>query len=488
MAFPDITPLPIYPAETQVFYHGVNRAKNAEHIDFTEAWQLHNCEFDENDNSPRTVDGVRIVYDAGIPVERLFYDHVNDVRFFSSSTNIYSSDLLSKTLLGALTGTDKPVFDMFGTACLVSSGGQLQRITGGNTLQTLSNSPLCHFVEVRKGRVVVFNKSSDVRNYSAIGDENGWTNNPSDASTAQYADVGYKDPGNIIATANIANMSLVFKQYGRVYQILNEPTESDFSVLPFSETASCISINSALSVDNKAFYHGHSGFMNFVPTTAYGNITPQEAGYNLNSVLIPNTDSSAQIWHVQPKKQIWIRSQNDTMVYIYHYSPRYPYDEATGSRGAWTTRSFKYPLNDVSVVGTQIYIAYGNKIGVLDSSIDTDDGDQIQTSIIGKNQLPIKRHLMVRSKSLVTQNRISGYGTLTLGKKPPKQISFGSGDTEIYFDERYIDDADEDIFSEDITPYYKPGGGGGNDNLQYSLLIQKGAVSIRRMDYTYSEV
>jgi hypothetical protein len=377
---------------------------------------------------------------------------------------------------------------MYGDVCLVASGGQLQKISSGSAMQIVAGSPLCNYVTSRVGRVIAWHSQSDIRNYSAIGDYANWTNNPSDPSSSQYVNIGYKDPGNIIAECTIANMVLVFKDKGRVYQILGEPQDSGFSALPFSETGNCMSQFSAVPVDNKAFYLGRSGFMNFVPTQAYGNVTPQEAGLNINAMLAKITDSSCRIFHIQPKKQIWLKTQNDNMVYIYHYTPRYPYDEATGSRGAWTTREFKYPLNDVMLIGNDIYIAYGNKIGVLDSTIDRDDDIQIQTLIMGKDQLPQKRHLMVRSKSLNTQNRISGYGTLTLGKKPPVSINFGSGDQFIGDAEQFIGNDDSFKDKDSIKKYYKPGGGGGNDSLQYTLLVQKGAVSVRNMDYTYSEV
>lgn len=488
MPFPPVQPLEIYPSSTMGWPLGISWRQNRENIDIKEASQLDNCEYDQADSSIRTCDGVTIKYDAGIPVETLFYDHVNDTRYFSSGNSLYKTDLTTKTLLGSLTGTFSPIFHMYGNVCLVASGGQLQRITGGSTLQTLSNSPLCHFITSRLGRVVVWHRQSDVRNYSAIGDENGWTNIPSDPSSSQFADVGYKDPGNIISECIIANMVLVFKEFGRVYQITGEPQDSNFSVLPFSETSSCMNPKCALPVDNKAFYLGKSGFMNYIPTQAYGNITPQEAGININAQLAKNTDSTACIFHIQPKKQIMIRSQNENRVYLYHYLQRYPYDEETGARGAFTTRSFKYVLNDISVVGSDVYIAYGNKIGILNQFTDLDDDMQIQTSIQGKNQLPVKRHLLIRSKSFFAKNLIAGNGSLKLGKKPAVQLTFSAGSPKVFGNTDKVFNNTNKVFASTTTRYYKIGGGGGNNSLQVQIIVQKGAIAIRQMDYSYSEV
>ena len=58
-------------------------------------------------------------------------------------------------------------------------------------------------------------------------------------------------------------------------------------------------------------------------------------------------------------------------LFIYHYLPRY-----NDGRGVFTSRKFTYSINSVVSVDKDVYVAYGNKIGILDESIDTDDGVQ----------------------------------------------------------------------------------------------------------------
>lgn len=463
---------------------GLDWSQNPESIPDGALVQAEQCEYDYADGALRTVTGVtiKLVHTAGVSIDTLFFDNKNIVWYFSSGTALYKTDMVTITSLGTLTGASKPVYCLYGDVCLIASGSLLQAITNGTTLTTITvGPPVSHFVASRMGRVVAFSTGSDVINYSSIGDYTSWTNVSADPSSGQWVQVGYKDPGNIIAVDFLSKVIMVYKAGGRAYKIVGEPPNSNFAVEAVSQTASCLSTRGVVSVDDRAYYIGQAGFMSFTPVQDYGNIAPTETGLNINAWVAKNVDSNCQLWHVQPKKQIWLKTQNDNRVYLYHYIPRYP-----DGRGAFTVRSFKYSLNDVCCVGANVYIAYGNKIGILSTATDLDDDMQIQTVIKGNNHLPGKRSILIMQKNFVAENFIPGNGTLQIGKKI-KNLVFGSSSPKVYGNTTKVYGNKMKVYADNYTRYYKVGGG-SNKSVQVTVLIQKGAIAVRKLDYDFLEV
>lgn len=461
---------------------GLDWSQNPESIPDGALVQAEQCEYDYADGSLRTVAGVSIVLNAGMSVDTLFYDSKNGVFYFSSGTKLYrSADLTSYTLLGSIVGLSKPVYCLFGSVCLLASGAQLQAVVNGSTLQTVSGSPaVCNHVSVMFGRVRVAT-DTDQFAYSAIGDYTSWTNNPSDKSSAQYVNVGYKDPGKIIAVDYLPRVTMVYKEGGRAYKIVGEPQDASFAVETVSQTASVLSKFGTVNVDNRSYILGRGGLMSFAPTQDYGNVAPFESGLNINAWIAQNVDANSQIWHVQSKKQLWIKTQNDKRVYLYHYQPRYP-----DGRGAFTTRTFSNQLNDVCCVGNVVYVAYGNKIGKLDSTLDTDDGVQIQTVIKGANRISTKRSRLIMTKRMVVRNIISGYGTVQFGKRT-ENLTFSASSPKLYGNKAKLYGNKTKLTSSAYTKYFKVGGW-LNKTAQVIIIVQKGAIAIRQLDYEYLDV
>ncbi|WP_094603463.1 hypothetical protein SPSIL_015210 [Sporomusa silvacetica DSM 10669] len=462
---------------------GLDWSKNPESIPDGALVQAENTEYDHADGALRTVAGVTIKLDVGMTIDTLFYDHRHSVFYFSSGTSLYRTDLATYTALGALEGASRPVYCRYGEVCLVASGGLLQSIVGGTVLSTLIGSPpVSHYVTSRAGRVIAFSTASDIVNYSAIGDHTSWTNVSSDTSSAQFVNVGYKDPGNIIAIDFLSKVMVVYKQYGRAYKIISAPEDTtNFAVEPVSETASCLSMFATVNIDGYSLYLGQAGLMAFIPTQDYGDVAPREVGLNINAWIAKNIDSNCQLWHVQSKKQIWVKTQNDKRVYLYHYIPRYD-----DGRGAFTVRSFTHDISDVCEVGSDVYVAYGGKISILNMLVDTDDGVQLQTVIKGANRLAKKHAILIMSKLLITRNIIAGYGTLTIGKKS-RTVTFSASGQKIYFNTAKLYSSALRLYSSAYTRYYKVSGG-SNKSVQITLIVPKGAVAIRQLDYDYLEV
>ena len=90
------------------------------------------------------------------------------------------------------------------------------------------------------------------------------------------------------------------------------------------------------------------------------------------------------------------------------------------------------------------------------------------------------------NRNFVSYNIIDGYGTIKCGKKP-KNIVFSSKSPDIYGNMTEIYGNTAPIYASAYTRSYKVGGG-SNKSVQLSILVQKGAISVRQFDYQYLEV
>lgn len=463
---------------------GINLSKPPESLDDVELVQAENAEYSTSDGSLRTMAGIVAVYSSQQGITSLFHDNVLHKFFFSSNGYLYfCKDDFSDTpaSIGALAGSKKPVYAMFGEAVLIASGGKLQAYEEG-TISTVADSPeKCDFVTVRAGRVLVYATDSDELCYSRIGDYTDWTADSTDVSSAQFVNIGYKEQGNIVALDFLSSCIMVYKDGGKAYKIVGEPQDSNFSALPVSQTAYCQNPYAVTNIDTKSYFLGSAGFMSFLPTNTYGDVEPFEEGLNVNPQLIANMSSAAQMWHIPCRKQIWIKARDDSRVFVYHYLPRY-----NDGRGAFTIRNTAYVLHDVCTVGDKVYVAYGSKIGLLDDSIDKDDGKQIRTVIKGGNRLAGKHFILVMNRLLVLHNIVPGYGSIKVGKRA-KQLTFGKDSPYAHDAVGEAYSATEQVFTEDYARSYRVGGG-ANKAVQVEFIVEEGAVSLRKFHYEYLEV
>lgn len=467
-------------ASTNGYRLGLDWSNPPEGIDIQALTQAMNCEFDRTDNALRTVAGVRSVYDAGMEVETLYYDVYRKKWYFTSGTSLYETDLQTHKKLGELTGTHVPVYHAYNGDVLIASGGKLQAVTGTGTLEVIDESPVCEIVSSHAGRVLIASIYAHRLTWSAIGDYRGWTQNKNDSSSSQYVEVGYKDKGTIVAIDFLTRAIIVYKEYGKVYQVVGTPDEGNLSVYPLSSTGFCS--GSAISIDDRSYYLGEQGLMSFMPTNTYAEIQPFETGLNINSYMLKYVADNCKMWHCPSRKQLWIRAHDGGGIFIYHYLPRYQ-----DGRGVFTSRMFVHDIHDVIDVKKEIYIAYGEKIGVLDENTDLDDGRQIETSIVSGNRLATRLFILILNYNFVTHNLIDGYGSVQISDKMPKSITFASKAERTYFADERTYTADDKLNVNEYTKVYKIGGG-ANRNVQFRIHVQKGAISLRQLDYTFEEV
>lgn len=466
---------------TNGFRLGLDWSKPAESIDLQSLTQAINCEYSSTDGALQTVPGVEVIYTHEKDIESLYYDNYRKQFYFSCGRDLYkTADWVTVTPLGTLTGNSTPKYHAFDHDILIASGGKLQAVSGAGVLSTVDESPTCEFVSSHSGSVVVASIYGHRITWSAVGDYRSWTPDSNNSASAQYVEVGYKDPGYIVAIDFLSKVIIVYKEYGRAYQVTGNPHEKTLAVYPLSETALCC--GSSISIDDRSYYLGNAGLMSFVPTNTYANIQPSEIGLNINAQLTTITTEKARMWHIPGKKQLWIKPGKNQDVFIYHYLPRYE-----DGRGVFTSRRFVHDLHDVLTVGKEIYIAYGNKIGKLDSEIDTDNGKQITTSIVSGNRLAQRLFLLLFSYNFVSSNRIEGYGSITISDKLAKPVVFKAAATKLYYANEKLINATGKLNSNEYTKVNKIGGG-ANRHLQIKIFVAKGAIALRQFDYTYEEV
>lgn len=449
-------PLPSFPL-------GLDWSQNPESIPDGALVQAENCEYNHATGALRTCPGVTIKLDHGAIVQTLYYDETNSIYLFNSGQDLYKTDFTTKTLIGTLTGTSKPVYCQFNGKTLIASGGHLQQ-WDGTILTTISASPNCIFVMEREARAAVFGNTNRW-DLSGIRDATNWTENTD--MDAIFIEVGDNSP--IIAVDDTSG-DLIFYKTNGTHRL--KGIYPDWDLVAGPKTAHCMNYRSAKSVGNASFFVGYGGFMKLSATDTYSDIDPTEEGLNINAWVAQNIDNNAEIWHVQNKKQLWIKTQNDKGVYLYHYIPRYP-----DGRGAFTHRTFVNQLSDVCTVGDKVYIAYGNKIGMLDATTDKDDGQQITMAIRSKRYMAERIVLVVKYLKMELQNIIAGTGSIQLLDEP-LSLTFNSTDGEIFIDEDDIYSDDTDIALDEYTPIEEYGLG-SKEYMQIQIYTQSGAFELR---------
>ncbi len=439
--------------------------------------QMDNWEYGVLLNQPQVCPGVEVKYDMITDAETLFYDAVHDIWYCSTGTSLYWTNLVTKTLLGTLTGAYKPIYALYDDIVLVASGGQIQKIASGTTLSTVTGSPNSHFIEHNSGRVASIDITSHQKVYSAIGDYTSWVNNPSDISSAQFVDVGYKDAGKIACTIKLATDSIVIKTNGSVYRIVNENNFDNIGCYPASQRTGAFNQYSGLALMNKAFFIGYEGFNSFSTVTDYGGVKVDDPspGDNINGWYVNNVDINTRLWHVSARKQIWCKTNNQNEVLIYHYGIN-----------AWSKRQFKYPIYDVVVKGFDVYIAYGTKIAKIDDNLDTDDGTHFLAIIASKRYLPKHKKYLMKYINLVTYNFLAGNYILSVGNKV-LPVTFGSTDDDADTD---MDDADTDSDPADSNSYTtkKKRTRKRATAIQVIITVETGRLALRDMSIDVAEI
>lgn len=400
------------------FSGGMNTAQPPEQIADNEAELIMNYEYDYNRLRTRGGTSTPLV-SVGDSIKSFYYDAATEAYLlFSAGTdkakgNIYLAYIGEPaTLVGQLTGNERPVCCKFDGCIYIASGDKLQYFDY-EQLFTVESSKLCDNVFERLGRLVTSHRGDDNLYYSATGDaksKDAWTDNSNDDSSSKWLEVGYKDDGDIITCKPMANDLLVFKTNGRIYSVSGEYPAWNVSQVGEKSYAEDIQKSIEIVGDSVAFIT-RNGIRSVDTVQTYGNFTMNEIGYKFNKSLTANI-SNPMCWNAVSKRQLIIRpsSSNKKLLFIYQYNMMAGYE-----------LEFPFDIDDMAETSNGIIILSGNALYRWSFEYSTDNGQPIKTKLVTR-RLTTAVAFYTRKYDIQIEGDVSGVVNLTAGKQSWKHL------------------------------------------------------------------
>lgn len=400
------------------FSGGMNTAQPPEQIADNEAEMIMNYEYDYNRLRTRGGTSAPLV-SVDDSIKSFYYDAVTEAYLlFGAGTdkvkgNIYLAYIGGPaTLVGQLTGIERPVCCKFDGCIYIASGDKLQYFDY-EQLFTVESSKLCDNVFERFGRLVTTHRGDDNLYYSATGDaksKDAWTDNSNDDSSSKWLEVGYKDDGDIITCKPMANDLLVFKTNGRIYSVSGEYPAWNVSQVGEKSYAEDIQKSIEIVGDSVAFIT-RNGIRSVDTVQTYGNFTMNEIGYKFNKSLTANI-SNPMCWNAVGKRQLIIRpsSSNKKLLFIYQYNMQAGYE-----------LEFPFDIDDMAETSNGIIILSGNALYRWSFEYSTDNGQPIKTKLVTR-RLTTAVAFYTRKYDIQIEGDVSGVVNLTAGKQSWKHL------------------------------------------------------------------
>lgn len=400
------------------FSGGMNTAQPPEQIADNEAELIMNYEYDYNRLRTRGGTSAPLV-SVDDSIKSFYYDVATEAYLlFSAGTdkakgNIYLAYIGEPaTLVGQLTGNERPVCCKFDGCIYIASGDKLQYFDY-EQLFTVESSKLCDNVFERFGRLVTTHRGDDNLHYSATGDaksKDAWTDNSNDDSSSKWLEVGYKDDGDIITCKPMANDLLVFKTNGRIYSVSGEYPAWNVSQVGEKSYAEDIQKSIEIVGDSVAFIT-RNGIRSVDTVQTYGNFTMNEIGYKFNKSLTANI-SNPMCWNAVSKRQLIIRpsSSNKKLLFIYQYNMMAGYE-----------LEFPFDIDDMAETSNGIIILSGNTLYRWSFDYSTDNGQPIKTKLVTR-RLTTAVAFYTRKYDIQIEGDVNGVVNLTAGKQSWKHL------------------------------------------------------------------
>lgn len=334
----------------------------------------------------RTRDGYsKSLVDTGEPIDKIWYDLSTEGFLLAGkppkdedgTANVYYAYVGEKpTLLGKLTGRERPACCRFADKIILASGGKLQYYDYKNPLVTVESSFLSDNLWVQDMRLGTSKRGDDNFRYSSTGDctsEEAWKEDTNMISQAQWYQIGACDGGDIITVLTLAGDLIVFKTNDRGYRISGTvPELSSDSVL--SDTHAEDDREAFTLMGSTIVFVTDLGVRSLQTTTTYGNFDTAEVAYKINRLLQENCNKP-KVWNMLTRRQLWIRpSEADKKTfYIYQYDT-----------GAAYKYVFHDDINDVAETSNGIMLATDDGLRRMNSEYTKDGDAPINSKIISK--------------------------------------------------------------------------------------------------------
>lgn len=422
--------------EVTDFSGGLNTSTTEEQIQDNQLAECVNFELQAITGLLKTVDGTQPVY--RIPTESTYklksaaYDLLNKhIVLFADNGTIFSvplSDLQDVRQIGRLTNNGNCVAATWEDGLLVASGGRLQYIAGFQ-LKTIATSPeKCNGSFTRSGRVVVFDDAKVT--FSAIGDEDGWTDDTNDDSTSKWIEPGYKQGGKIIGLVNMSSDMLIIKDNGLLLRLVGE--YPDWQVKEVARNIDCRSPYGFCSVLNTTYILGQQSIYAINTTQEYGDL---KAGNVANQVAkdLLDLNTLTKMRYIPSLNQIWMIDGTENVLML---------DVRVGS---FFKRKFNARVVDVVGIDNLVYVIKENGFDIISDASYTDEGKNLIYSLKAKTQISqydyfVKRVVWACSGYSETMHNVTMLLNGTIKTPCPVQ-NIINGITPIYgnFDKVYTD-------------------------------------------------
>lgn len=356
-------------AEYMDFSGGLNTSNASEMISPNELSRAINVEIDKSTGLLRTTAGTRDVFTKeGVNFSDVWYDRLGDSFVIcGKDKKIYCYKDSECKEIGTLTGGKTPNFALWEDGVLIASGGKLQYFKQGK-VETMSNSPAeCNGVFVKDGRVWTYCK--DRIDVSGVGDENAWTSDVDDISSAQWLEVGYKNGGEIMGIVALSSDALVIKDNGYVFRVQGSfPNVTPSEV---SREVTCKGNVPAVALVNDAIILGKNSVQDVSTTNNYGDMQANNIGVKVEGDIAALPEHT-KLRYIPPLNQVWFITGDRRFLFL---------DIRTGG---FFEREFNSPVMDVCYKGNEVYVLKQNKLQKLDETSTKDDGEPIRWYFKGK--------------------------------------------------------------------------------------------------------
>lgn len=333
------------------FTGGLNATTVAEMIAENQLAEAVNVELDRATGFLKTAGGTACIFQTpkALPIRALMYDGINNRYLFVSGLDVYRTNLISYSKIGALTGNLFPVYTAWENGILIASGGKLQYYNG-RQLVTLNQSPdKCYGVYIRAGRVLVYH-DNEIR-YSAIGDEEDWTEDNNVDSASKFVEAGYKDGGEIVGMVNLSSDILILKSNHRVYRLSGE--YPNWQIREVSRNVDALNRLAYCAVADSVIVLGQNKLQAISTTQDYGDVKPQNIAASVVNLFYQLPIDTARTVYVPPLNQVWIiGARNRVIVYDLNFN-------------AFFERRFNSHVVDVVSVHDTVFVVRPNKVTQL---------------------------------------------------------------------------------------------------------------------------
>lgn len=413
---------------------GLNATTVPEMIGDNQLCEAINVGLDAATGSLCTLCGTETLYrtPADLKIRSMLYDKINEHFFFTSGKELYRTTLVRHIHVGTLSGEDILNYTDWEDGILIASGGKLQ-YWNGKELLTIENSPeTCEGVYVRAGRILIY-QDNEIR-YSAVGDEENWTEDNNVDSASKFIEAGYKDGGKIVGMVNLSSDILILKSNDRVYRLSGE--YPNWSIREIGRNIDCLGRSCYCAVTNSVLALGNNKLQMINTTQEYGDMKAANIAQNVVNLFCQlSTQPLPRVIFVPPLNQVWILGTIG-MVIVFDLNFNCFYQ-----------RRFNADIVDVVSVGDTVYVVKENCISKLVPYMFVDEDKPMLWNFWAKRMVSYYDYLLKRVQISYVPLLEEGeqgtaevsVGAVTLNLKPaPQSPLVYENKEEVYENDRLV--------------------------------------------------